>query len=77
MTPQELKAWRKAQGWTLNEAAARLDISLSAYHQYETGRHKGSGTPVRIPGHIGLACAALAARESGAPPRTGALPAAV
>jgi transcriptional regulator with XRE-family HTH domain len=38
MTNTELKAWRSHHGWTQEEAAAKIGISIDGYRQKEQGR---------------------------------------
>lgn len=54
MTPDDLKTWRKAQGWTQSQAAQALGITQQVYARHESG-------VVKIDTRTALACAALAA----------------
>lgn len=52
MTPQDLKAWRQANGYTQEEAGALLGRNARSIYRLET-----STDP--IPGEIALACEAI------------------
>lgn len=56
MTPQELRAWRDAMGWTQKEAAQQLGTTKTTIYRYETARRT-------IPAHIGKTTALLAERK--------------
>ena len=58
MTPASLKAWRERMSWHKSQASSALGLSPNGYAAYESGKN-------RIPLHIALACAAIAA---GVPP---------
>lgn len=50
-TPEKLRAWRKSMDFTPTQAAAFLDVSLSAYNSYEgPQRQPAAGKPV--PKHL-------------------------
>lgn len=59
MTNAEFLLWRQEMGWTRQQAADALGISLTAVRNYETGKRSGTGTDVTIPNPIALACMAL------------------
>lgn len=52
MTPEELRSWRQAMGYTQIQAAANLHASRRGYQQWENGE-------AAIPGHLPLACMAV------------------
>lgn len=52
MTPDDLRAWQSAMGYTQQQAAEALGVSWATYKRYLVGE---------VPLAIGLACAALAA----------------
>lgn len=56
MTPQELRAWRTAMGWTQAEAAQQLGTTKTTVYRYETARRT-------IPAHIEKTTALLAERK--------------
>jgi transcriptional regulator with XRE-family HTH domain len=59
MTPDELKQWREAMGWTREQAASALGLGLRAY-AYLEGGSTSAGTPRQeIPRYIELAAAEL------------------
>ena len=47
MLPDELRSIRKQLGWTQDEGARRLEISVRGYKQYELGERPIPG-PVKI-----------------------------
>ena len=59
MTPDDFKAWREAMGFNQSEAAAALGVSTGTVVNYEAGKRREDGRPVRIPLSIALACSAL------------------
>lgn len=66
MTPEQFRAWRKAQGFTLENAAEALGLARATLQLYERGRRfetddQGDAAEVEIPRHVALACAAIAA----------------
>ena len=63
MTPDEFKAWRAAQGFTQQQAAEELGISLSAAVNYEHGVRRGENEPAIIPKAIEKACVAFDKRR--------------
>jgi len=64
MTPDEFKAWREAQGFTQQQAAEELGISISAVANYEHGVRRGEGEPAIIPRAIEKACVAFDKRRA-------------
>jgi transcriptional regulator with XRE-family HTH domain len=58
MNPDELKSWRVNQGFTQQQAAEELGISLSAMINYEHGVRRDNGEPAIIPRAIEKACIA-------------------
>lgn len=42
MTPEDLRAWRKAKGWTQREAADALGYSRRGYQDAEVNAHEAS-----------------------------------
>ena len=63
MTPDEFKAWRGAQGFTQQQAAEELGISLSAVVNYEHGIRRDNSEPAIIPRAIEKACVAFDKRR--------------
>lgn len=66
MTPQEFRAWRRAQGLSLSEAAKALGVTRRMIMLYDKGEKPDAGAPdgiaeITIPRAIALACAAIAA----------------
>ena len=62
MTPEGLKNWRAVMGYSRQEAADVLDISLNTYSNYERGvRYESEGIQqeVRVPKVVEFACAAV------------------
>lgn len=57
MTPQQLKAWRKAMGLKQKEAADRLGLKKRVIQYYERGHRDGK--KVQVPKAVELACYAL------------------
>jgi len=55
MTPAEFRAWRSAMGYTQQQAAQALGVSLRTVKAWESGE---TGAPGLLP----LACAALLSR---------------
>jgi transcriptional regulator with XRE-family HTH domain len=54
-----LRAWRAYQGWTQQQLADALGISVSRIIDYERGTTRGRETPAKIPRYIALALVAL------------------
>ena len=65
MTPDDLRAWQQAMGYTYDTAAQALGVSRSSYADWIAGRSRTTGKPIQISRLVALACAALAA---GVPP---------
>lgn len=61
MTPEDLKAWQQAMGYTYDQAAKALGVSRSAYADWVAGVSRTTGQVKHAPLYVGLACAALAA----------------
>lgn len=66
MTPEQFRAWRNTQGFTLETAAEALGLGRATLQLYERGRRfetdeQGDAAEVEIPRHVALACAAIAA----------------
>ena len=56
MTRQDLAAFRARLGWSRNELARRLGMSLSRLVDYETGKTRTKPSrPAPIPKHVELA----------------------
>ena len=56
MTPQDLAAFRARLGWSRNELARRLGMSLSRLVDYETGKTRTKPPrPAPIPKAVELA----------------------
>lgn len=58
MSPEGFRRWRKALGFSQDEAAARLGLGSRMVQYYERGERDGA--TVEIPLTVRLACAALA-----------------
>ncbi|WP_108663449.1 helix-turn-helix domain-containing protein [Acuticoccus kandeliae] len=58
MTPQQFRAWRKANGWKQRELADRLGLKRRMIQYYERGDRDGK--TVEIPRTVRLACYAIA-----------------
>ena len=58
MTPQQFRAWRKANGWKQKELADRLGLKRRMIQYYERGDRDGK--QVEIPKTVRLACYAIA-----------------
>lgn len=59
MTGSEFRAWRKRLGWTQQQAAEALGISVSQIIDYESGSKRGTDRAAPIPRVVALACQAL------------------
>lgn len=68
MTPDELKQWREAMGWTLVQAAAMLGIGLRAYNYLEEGVTSGGNPRQTIPRVVELAAAEIMRTKPTPPP---------
>ena len=60
MTPDDLRAWQAAMGYTYDSASAALGVSRAAYGDWVAGRSRTTRNPITLPPMLGLACAALA-----------------
>ncbi|MEM6762021.1 MAG: helix-turn-helix transcriptional regulator [Pseudomonadota bacterium] len=58
MTPDQFRAWRKANGWKQRELADRLGLKRRMIQYYERGDRDGK--QVEIPKTVRLACYAIA-----------------
>lgn len=58
MTPDQFRAWRKANGWKQRELADRLGLKRRMIQYYERGDR--GGKEVEIPKTVRLACYAIA-----------------
>ena len=58
MTPEQFRAWRKANGWKQRELADRLGLKRRMIQYYERGDRDGK--KVEIPKTVRLACYAIA-----------------
>jgi len=65
MTPDELKSWRHALGWTQERAAREVCISTSQYRNWEHGRTPINRRHVVLINHAGAAEAEARRRYSG------------
>ena len=61
MTPDDLRAWQAAMGYTYDSAAAALGVSRSTYADWLAGQSRTTGKPITIDRRTALACAAIAA----------------
>ena len=61
VTPDDLRAWQAAQGYTYETAAKALGVSRSAYADWLAGQSRTTGKPKPIDRRTALACAAIAA----------------
>lgn len=43
MTGEEIKAWRKARGWSQRELAEHLGVRLNSVFRWESGMHAPPG----------------------------------
>ena len=59
MTPDQIRAWRKALDFSQAEAARALDVPVQTLRAWEAGRY-----PVKHGRVLALACGALARRDS-------------
>lgn len=48
MTPQQIRQWRKAKGWTQEETAKQLGLSWRQYQRLESGDSPVTGPIERI-----------------------------
>lgn len=58
MTPEQFRAWRKANNWKQKELADRLGLKRRMIQYYERGDRDGKS--VEIPKTVRLACYAIA-----------------
>ncbi|WP_420392400.1 helix-turn-helix domain-containing protein [Acuticoccus sp.] len=58
MTPDQFRAWRKANKWKQKELAERLGLKRRMIQYYERGDRDGKS--VEIPKTVRLACYAIA-----------------
>lgn len=58
MTPEQFRAWRKANNWKQKELADRLGLKRRMIQYYERGDRDGK--QVEIPKTVRLACYAIA-----------------
>ena len=58
MTPDQFRAWRKANGWKQKELADRLGLKRRMIQYYERGDRDGKS--VEVPKTVRLACYAIA-----------------
>jgi transcriptional regulator with XRE-family HTH domain len=58
MTPEQFRAWRKANGWKQKDLADRLGLKRRMIQYYERGDRDGKS--VEIPKTVRLACYAIA-----------------
>jgi len=61
MKPEDFKCWRKKNGLTQQQAADALGLIRITVTNYERGSRLGSGSEIKIPRSIALACAAIEA----------------
>lgn len=61
MTPDDLRAWQAAMGYTYDTAAAALGVNRSTYADWLAGQSRTTGKPITIDRRTALACAAIAA----------------
>jgi DNA-binding XRE family transcriptional regulator len=59
MENEEFKNWRTRMGFTQQQAADALDLSLSAVVNYEKGVRRDDGAPVEIPFSVMTTCLGL------------------
>lgn len=59
MNSEVFRTWRKVMDLTQAQAGAALGVSKGTIENYERGHRRESGTPVEIPKHVALACAAI------------------
>ena len=57
MTPDQFRAWRKANGWKQKDLADRLGLKRRMIQYYERGDRDGKS--VEIPKTVELACYAI------------------
>ncbi len=61
MTPDDLRAWQAAMGYTYDTAAEALGVNRSTYADWVAGKSRSTGKPMAIDRRTALACAAIAA----------------
>lgn len=61
MTPDDLRAWQAAMGYTYDTAAKALGVNRSTYADLISGISRTTGKPKDVDRRTALACAALAA----------------
>ena len=61
MTPEELRSWQARMGWSALQASKRLGVSYATYRDWAAGFSRNSGSPIKMPPLLPLACAALEA----------------
>lgn len=71
MTPNDLRAWQKAMGYTYETAADALGLSRSAYADLLTGISRTTKQPKDVDRRTALACSAIAAGLSEWSPNRG------
>lgn len=64
MSPEEFKEWRKALGFTQQEAADALGISRGAVENYERGHRREDRRPVEVPLSVAYSCDYVALQEA-------------
>ena len=69
MTPQQLREWREAMGWSQKEAAAALGLAVRSYIYFEHGETSAGVPRNLVPPYIELAVAELSRRQADAEPK--------
>lgn len=64
MTAEDFKEWRLEMGFTQQEAGDALGLSKWTIVDYEAGKRRSNGAPVKIPQRVVVACAALTGDRS-------------